>query len=667
MTSVQAKSWMKQFLPTIAVLTALAIPGLAESKNICSGDIVPAGWVITADFLNVNCPGFFTNPFNAFTITNENNALPRASVTVCTNSPIPPGWVVTGLATSGSCPPPGGVTPTNSRVLTNTNGIVLSTSITVCRESPPPVDPYWIVADITTFNSNCPIVGGWEDKVIYKFIFGEQNGAQELLCEGSSIPPNWVSLGPATGFNCGGHPNAIRNNNPTPTVTVNPPGATLLPFQSVQFSANVTVYPNTVTWSMSPQTGFLSPTGLYLAPASIPVAQTIFVRATNPSSGLFMDVPVNLIPYPAPPPPPAHLGFVPVTPCRLVDTRTNGGPIGAQWERDFSPIGSCGIPSSAQAYSLNITVVPQGPLGYLTVWPAGQNIPLVSTLNSPNGLVATNAALVPGGTSGNISVFVSNQTDVILDINGYFAPPTTQSLLFYPVTPCRLADTRTAGGPIGAQTKRTFPIAGSCNVPASAQAYSLNFTAVPQGPLGFLTTWATGQPQPPTSTLNSINGIVVANAAIVQAGTGGSVDAFAASTTDLIIDVNGYFAPAVAGGEFFNAVTPCRVVDTRTAGGAIAGNTARPIQMAGICGLPAAAANQSYSLNFTAIPSGTALGYLATWPAGQPQPLVSTLNSPLGLVVANAALVPAGGNGQINVFVSNTSDVVIDTNGYFAP
>jgi hypothetical protein len=46
---------------------------------------------------------------------------------------------------------------------------------------------------------------------------------------------------------------------------------------------------------------------------------------------------------------------------------------------------------------------------------------------------------------------------------------------------------------------------------------------------------------------------------------------------------------------------------------------------------------------------------------------VSTLNAPDGEVVANAAIVPAGGTGSIDVYVTNTTDLVIDTNGYFGP
>jgi hypothetical protein len=84
--------------------------------------------------------------------------------------------------------------------------------------------------------------------------------------------------------------------------------------------------------------------------------------------------------------------------------------------------GPYGIPSNAKAYALNVTVVPTGFLGYPTTWPTGQSQPYVSTLNSYAGTVVANAAIVPAGTDGAISVFVTANTDLIIDINGYFAP-----------------------------------------------------------------------------------------------------------------------------------------------------------------------------------------------------------------------------------------------------
>ncbi|HZE24610.1 MAG TPA: hypothetical protein VE054_11485, partial [Blattabacteriaceae bacterium] len=79
---------------------------------------------------------------------------------------------------------------------------------------------------------------------------------------------------------------------------------------------------------------------------------------------------------------PTGLTFVPVTPCRVADTRLTPGPFGAPFlaansTRGFTiPSSSCNIPATAQAYSVNATVVPHGPLGFLTVFPCGQTLPL---------------------------------------------------------------------------------------------------------------------------------------------------------------------------------------------------------------------------------------------------------------------------------------------------
>jgi hypothetical protein len=328
---------------------------------------------------------------------------------------------------------------------------------------------------------------------------------------------------------------------------------------------------------------------------------------------------------------------------------------------------------------LNVTVVPAGPLGYLSLWPAGQDQPFVSTLNSVGGIVVANAALVPAGAGGAVSVYVSDETDVVLDINGYFATTTsTTSYSFYPATPCRIADTRNATGQFGGPSMTTgetrdFPIPlGPCSFPPTAQAYSLNVTVVPPGPLGYLTTWPTGQAQPNVSTLNSDTGKIVANAALVPGGTNESISVYVTDPTDVILDGNGYFAaPGSTGALTFYPVAPCRVTDTRNAAGPFggpelgAGETRSFAIPASACNIPSAAA--AYSLNVTVVPDGGVLYYLTAWPAGLPQPLVSTLNSFDGSVVANAAIVPAGTNGAISIYVTNPTQVILDINGYFAP
>ena len=136
---------------------------------------------------------------------------------------------------------------------------------------------------------------------------------------------------------------------------------------------------------------------------------------------------------------------------------------------------------------------------------------------------------------------------------GVNATTPANSLVFVGMTPCRVVDTRMNSGLSGAfgppmlaaGVSRTFPIPSSstCSIPAIAQAYSFNITVVPPGFLDFITVWPTGQPRPNASTLNSYVATVIANAAIVPAGTNGSVDVYASQDTQLIIDINGYYAP----------------------------------------------------------------------------------------------------------------------------
>jgi hypothetical protein len=367
--------------------------------------------------------------------------------------------------------------------------------------------------------------------------------------------------------------------------------------------------------------------------------------------------------------------FVPVTPCRIADTRNPtglfGGPFlhGNATARAFAiPSSVCGIPNTAQAYSLNITVVPHGALGFLTAFPCGQPQPLASNLNS-DGRTKAVAAILPAGTNGSACFFASHDTDLVLDINGYFVPDTDiTAMAFYPMAPCRLADTRLANGALGgpsliAGLTRTFPLLSSpCNIPATARAYSLNYTAVPRGPLGFLTTWPAGQTQPLVSTLNAPTGAVTANAAIVPAGTNGDISVFVSHPSDLVIDVNGYFAPPGAGGLSLHNLTPCRVLDTRNPAGSLPFNGAKDLNVAAAsCGAPASA--QSYVVNATVVPPSP-LGFLTLWPQGAAKPLVSTLNAIDGAITSNMAIVPAT-NGSISIFGSSPTHLVMDISGYF--
>ena len=375
------------------------------------------------------------------------------------------------------------------------------------------------------------------------------------------------------------------------------------------------------------------------------------------------------------------LRFITMPPCRVVDTRVSSKPpgfgppyISGGTTRSFTmPSGPCSIPTTAQAYALNVTVVPHGSLGYLTVWPTGQSQPVASTLNSLDGRVKANAAIVPAGTAGAISAYATDDTDLVLDVNGYFVPATDSSALgFYPMTPCRLVDTRLkppstiVSGTLAAGSSTLLGILSSstCHVPSTALAYSLNVTVVPPADVGYLTMYPAGQSRPTVSTLNDPTGTVVANAAIAPAGTGGSIEVYVTDTTDLLVDINGYFAPVAAGALSLYTLRPCRVLDSRFPTGAPPFVGTLNVDVIG-SGCGGSIANQAYVFNATVIPPGY-LGYLTLWPEGSSQPVVSTLNAYDGEITSNMAIVPTH-NTDVSAYAHDQTYLVLDIFGYFAP
>jgi hypothetical protein len=373
------------------------------------------------------------------------------------------------------------------------------------------------------------------------------------------------------------------------------------------------------------------------------------------------------------------LQFVPTTPCRVVDTRLGTGSFAgpaliAGATRTFNlPQSGCGIPPTAVAYSLNVTAAPlPQSLRWMTIWPAGTPMPSVSTLNTTGGLIKANATITAAGTNGGISVYSTDAAQLMLDINGYFVPvgSNPSSLQFFPVTPCRIADTRRPAGPLGGPTMyqgttRSFPVlSSSCGIPSTAQVYSLNITALPQGhgTLRYLNAWATGQSQPPTSTLNSSSGYITANAALVAAGAAGAISIYTTNSTNILIDITGYFAPPASGGSSFYVMTQCRVIDTRRSAGVFNGTLAIPVQDS-TCAPPATA--EAYVLNATVVPSGS-LSYLTLWADGTQQPNTSTLNDNQGIVASNMAIV-SNTMGSIDAYASSATNIIFDLSGYFAP
>jgi hypothetical protein len=119
------------------------------------------------------------------------------------------------------------------------------------------------------------------------------------------------------------------------------------------------------------------------------------------------------------------LGFYTVNPCRVVDTRyaDKGGPtpVAAGAPRTFTIGGVCGVPATARAVSVNVTVTGATANGNVQLYPGGTAQPSTSTVNYVAGRTRGNNAIVLLGSLADITVAVSpsGTAHVIVDVNGY--------------------------------------------------------------------------------------------------------------------------------------------------------------------------------------------------------------------------------------------------------
>jgi hypothetical protein len=126
---------------------------------------------------------------------------------------------------------------------------------------------------------------------------------------------------------------------------------------------------------------------------------------------------------------PGALGFFTLTPCRVIDTRGAAGALGgpalsATAQRTFAVAEVCGIPTGATAVSANITITGPTAAGFLTLAPAGQPLPLASTINFAAADTRANNAVLRLSADGSGSFVVLNggpgTVQLIVDVNGYF-------------------------------------------------------------------------------------------------------------------------------------------------------------------------------------------------------------------------------------------------------
>jgi hypothetical protein len=236
------------------------------------------------------------------------------------------------------------------------------------------------------------------------------------------------------------------------------------------------------------------------------------------------------------------------------------------------------------------------------------------------------------------------------------------------LAPTRVLDTRDPG-------QSRLPADGTLSlhlsdVPGGATAVVLNVTAVDPTAGGFLTVYPHGGSQPPTSNVDFTPSQTTANLVIVPA-TNGTVDIFSAhSSTDVVVDFEGYYEPASGSSDTFNPLQmPDRILDTRVPIGTqgvkapLGPNSQLVLQVSSpSSGIPDDAA--AVVVNLTAT-GATDVGFLTAYATGTPRPATSNVNFGPGQSVANLTVVPVS-RGQITIWnkVGNT-DVVADVFGYY--
>ncbi|MEO7132541.1 MAG: CHAP domain-containing protein [Dermatophilaceae bacterium] len=380
----------------------------------------------------------------------------------------------------------------------------------------------------------------------------------------------------------------------------------------------------------------------------------------------FTDKPT--VPSTDPQPAPSNVGYQPITPTRLVDTRVGtGAPTGrvpAGSEIAVTVSGRAGLPATGMsAVVLNVTAVSPLGAGFLTAYPSGASRPTASNVNYVAGQTVANQVVAGVGSDGRVKIFASNSAHVVVDVAGYYAGPGK----FTALVPGRVLDTRIGLGAervrIPARGQVDVQVTGVKGVPASgAAAVALNVTAVDPSGAGFVTAWPAGSPRPDASSLNYVTGSIVAGMVIAKVGTGGQVSLMSSASSDLVVDVSGWFPAA----SDYTGTTPARLLDTRSglggpAGSLPAGRTVT-LDVTGRGGVPASGV-EAVMLTVTAVDPGRD-GYMVAFPSGTSRPVASTVNYPASRTVANSTLVKVGADGTVRIYTHAPADLVVDVQGY---
>jgi hypothetical protein len=390
--------------------------------------------------------------------------------------------------------------------------------------------------------------------------------------------------------------------------------------------------------------------------------------------------------------------FTPLTPARILDTRSGVGrpgsalgPLGSGQSIDVQVAGRGGVPATGvSAVVLNATVTGPTAPSFLSVYPAGGTVPFVSNLNYGPGATVANMVTVALGSGGRLAVFNNlGSTHVIFDVVGYYAAAGgTLGARFVGINPQRAFDTRdgTGGitaGALGPGETLHVKLTSLAGVPATGTtAVVMNLTATSTTAETWLAAYPDDVARPFASSLNLGAGTTVPNLVTVRVPASGVIDVFnAAGSAQVIGDVMGYYTTQLVTSEGrFVPVTPQRVYDSRVYDGS---RLPLPLEADGTP-IDTLDRNAEIAANHA---SAAAVNITVTEPAGPGYltaftddledgcqlPASSNLNFATGQTIANSVLIrlasgfvcAADGPDSFVVYKTVRTHVIVDLFGYF--
>ncbi len=295
--------------------------------------------------------------------------------------------------------------------------------------------------------------------------------------------------------------------------------------------------------------------------------------------------------------------------------------------------------------------------------------------------VLADMVFVPEG-SGYALYYTQNDRDKVRKITytGLPAAGSVAGLKLNSVAPKRVYDTRNGiGTSPGAMRGATSRMVNVQPPSTAVKAVLVNVTYAGTRGGGFAQAWPSRTARPGTSILNaSTNGEVVANSAVLPVAADGTIIISTSVTTDLVVDVLGYFVtPTGAGGGEYRALSPARLIDQRSpAGATLASGAKNPyaqvgdhidVQITGQLGVPNDGTAGAVAIILTALGSNQPVsGYATAYPSGVARPNASNVNtSGVSDIRANLVIAPIGTNGKISLFGFNTAALLVDVAGWF--